>query len=176
MTNVTTSNRFAFTALAVALILVLIMLFRGCMGCESTGSDSPPVPARPVAPAATTALVEFIHDTVVRWRERITIREAPARVVAYRDTVVQWRDTSGAMTEGTPFTATADTVIGRDTITMRVDHPPPRLSLMLRSAPDTAITTTPVITITVREAAPWWHYVLTTIGGTALGYGLGRIP
>lgn len=173
MSNSELLRATGYSLLGIAGIALLILL-RGCMGCN-TEAPASRAAAPAVAPANVATLIEYRYDTVVRYRDRIVVQRAPARVIAHRDTVVEWRDTSGATSTGTPFTAQLDTIVGRDTVSVTVNHPPPRLSLMLRSAPDSIRVETRTITITQQESAPWWHYVLTSIGSTAVGYGLGRI-
>lgn len=137
----------------------------------------PEAPAPLVRTVSGEQRVEVVrlHDTIVRDRLRIELRDAPARVRVERVPVVVYVDSSDGRRdtlEARPFEARADTIVGRDTITQLFAFPPPRLSLALRQGPDSLITTREVVTITRQVAVPppWYEEAAKAVVFMGIGY------
>lgn len=137
-------------------------------------------PAAPVIGSATVVQT-VVHDTIVRVVPRpvVVVRYLPARVKVQPQPTVAWIDSNTVdgitirdTLKATPFAATADTVVGRDTIALAFDFPPPRLSLVMRPGPDSVRTVYQVQTITITQPQPWYLETAKVVGSFLVGYGI----
>ena len=122
-------------------------------------------------PCESTPMAASIKiDTVTKVIEHEPIHiVAKARVV--RDTITQ-KDT---VYQVRPFIATIDTVVGRDTASIRYTFPQHEFSLLLKQAADSVRYETRTITLTNYEQRAWWIDALTHVGIGALGYAIGSV-
>lgn len=182
MTNPRAAVRaLVWVGIATAVVLVALWL-RGCWGYSLWELAGVPLTA-PVTGSAAT--VQIIRDTIIREvpRPMVVVRYLPARVkvIAQPPGVppVQWIDSSNSDTAASrdtltarPFTATADTIVGRDTVSLAFDFPPPRLSLVMRPGPDSIRTVYQTQTISITQPQPWYLDVAKIAGSFLIGYGL----
>lgn len=124
-----------------------------------------PCPCESIPLAASVKI-----DTVTKVIDHEPIHiVAKARVV--RDTVTQ-KDT---IYQVRPFIASIDTVVGRDTASIRYAFPQHEFSLLLKQAADSVRYETRTITLTSYEKREWWIDALTHLGVGALGYAIGTV-
>lgn len=149
---------------AVAGVFVCGLLLGGVIASRCSGISSPE-PSRNRAVSA----VEVKVDTVVTYvpSQPIYVR-GPGRVRI--DTVV--RPTEAVPCPELRYTATLDTVVNRDTLSVSYEHPSTTFSVLLRSAPDSVKTVYQTVTVTQleRERRSWIMDVLTHTGAAAIGY------
>lgn len=125
---------------------------------------------KPCPCESTPLAAEIKIDTVTKVIEHEPIHiVAKARVV--RDTVTQ-KDT---VYQVRPFIASIDTVVGRDTASIRYAFPQHEFSLLLKQAADSVRYETRTITLTNYEKREWWIDALTHLGIGALGYAIGTV-
>lgn len=122
-------------------------------------------------PCENTPLAASVRiDTVTKVIEHEPIHiVAKARVV--RDTITE-KDT---VYQVRPFVASLDTIVGRDTASIRYTFPRNEFSLLLKQAPDSVRYETRTISMTTHERRPWWIDALTHVGAGTLGYVIGSI-
>lgn len=106
------------------------------------------------------------RDTVVivKQAEPITIEKAKTKIVYTRDTIIQTQ----------PFIAVVDTIIKRDTIFAKFDYPENSFDLWIRKKPDSTLIHTIYITKEIVKERPWWEAPAFTLGGTIVGYVIGK--
>lgn len=145
-------------------LFVCGLLLGGLIASRCSGSSSPD----PSLNRGVSA-VEVKVDTVVTYApsQPIYVR-GPARVRI--DTVV--RPTEAMPCPELRYTATLDTIVHRDTLSVSYEHPSTTFSVLLRSAPDSVKTVYQTVTVTQleRERRSWIMDVLTHTGAAAIGY------
>ncbi|MBS1562578.1 MAG: hypothetical protein JSS89_13315 [Bacteroidetes bacterium] len=72
------------------------------------------------------------------------------------------------------YVATLDTIIGKDTASLRYDYRSLLFAVDLRRAPDSINYVTTTITLTKYEQRPWWIDALTHVGAATLGFAFGQ--
>jgi len=106
------------------------------------------------------------RDTVivVKQAEPIVIEKSRTKLVFKRDTLIETK----------PFTAIIDTIIKRDTVYAKFDFPENSFDLWIRKKPDSTMVHTIYITKEIIKERPWWEAPAFTIGGTIVGYVIGK--
>lgn len=143
-------------------LLIAAMLIGGVIGWYLKPCDCQSVPV--------ASSIDYKVDTVQH-----IITSPPITLKAKADTVVT-HDTLQLYT--TPsFTATLDTLVDQDTVSVAFDYPAYTFAVALRQAPDTLKVEYKTITITNtnHERRPWWMDALTHVGAAAVGYGVGSL-
>lgn len=106
------------------------------------------------------------RDTIiiVKQSEPITIEKAKTKLVFKRDTIIETK----------PFTAIIDTIIKRDTVYAKFDFPENSFDLWIRKKPDSSVVHTIYITKEIVKERPWWEVSAYTLGGTIIGFVIGK--
>lgn len=178
----------------VVVVLLALCWLRGCSGWPASGLDTDRVIG-----SGTAVRVQVVHDTIIRTipKPQIVVRYLPARVRVQPQPAVAWpvarppvaRPTAAGIDSGIdsgqdslatpadtlvarPFQAEADTIVGRDTISMAFSFPPPALSLVMRPAPDSVREVIHTQIITVPQSQPWYLEPAKLLGAALIGYGL----
>lgn len=156
-----------------AIVMLALMLF--IRGCD-------PQPAYTDRISIRTDTVKVPEWIIVPAPAPIVV-QAPARVQVLSRDVVTYVDSSSGhpdtVLRAQPFTARLDTVINHDTISARMDFPPPSLSVMVRQSADSLLWQTREIVVTRTEIRdpPWYEkagYVcLGLVPGAIGGYVIG---
>lgn len=114
-------------------------------------------------------------DTVWQYVQRPPLLIAgKARIRTVYDTVwagdsVWVRDT---MYTTPPFVAELDTIVGKDTASMRYTYPRGEFELSLRRAPDSVRVEFKTVTVKDNDRE-WWHDGVMLLGAFAVGYAFG---
>jgi len=106
------------------------------------------------------------RDTVivVKPSEPIIIERAKTKVIFKKDTIIETK----------PFTAIIDTIIKRDTIYGKFNFPENSFDFWIKKKPDSTMVHTIYVTKEVLKEKPWWETPAFILGGTIVGYILGK--
>ena len=106
------------------------------------------------------------RDTVivVKQAEPIIIEKAKTKIVYTKDTIIQTQ----------PFVAVVDTIIKKDTVYAKFEFPANNFDLWIKRKPDSTLIQTITITKEVIKERPWWEASAYTLGGSVIGFVLGK--
>lgn len=112
----------------------------------------------------TNVITKYDTVLIVKESEPIIIEKARTKLVYKRDTIIETK----------PFTATIDTIVKFDTVFAKFDFPENTLDILIRKKPDSTLIHTIYITKEIIKERPWWEASAYTLGGTIVGFVIGK--
>ncbi len=106
------------------------------------------------------------RDTVVivKQSEPIIIEKVKPKIIIKKDTLILTK----------PFVAIVDTIIRRDTLFAKYEFPQNSFDLLIRKKQESSIVQTIYITKEIVKDRPWWEASAYTLGGTIVGFLIGK--